>query len=55
VLTQCKESLIEHELVIIVDYVENYCSMVQDAVQGYNFSREKATLHPVIIHTYRYI
>jgi hypothetical protein len=29
--------------------------MVQDAVQGYNFSREKATLHPVIIHTYRYI
>ena len=45
-----KESITCNDLVILLDYAENYSFVVQDAVQGQHWNNRQATLHPFVIY-----
>ena len=45
-LKMAKENLSENELIILLDFAENYSFVVQDAVQGFHWENSQATLHP---------
>ena len=44
-LKMAKENLSENELIILLDFAENYSFIVQDAVQGFYWENSQATLH----------
>ncbi|KAK3924781.1 ARL14 effector protein [Frankliniella fusca] len=46
-----KNSLKPGEAVVVLDFSENYSFIVQDAVQGYHWSNDQATLHPFVVYT----
>ena len=45
-----KENLSENELIILLDFAENYCFVVQYAVQGFHWENSQATLHPFVAY-----
>ena len=45
-LGMAKENLSENELIILLDFAENYLFIVQDAVQGFYWENSQAILHP---------
>ena len=45
-----KEHLSENELIILLDFAENYSFVVQDAVQGFHWENSQATLHPFVAY-----
>lgn len=49
-LREAKESLKEGELIIIMDFSENYAFTVQEAVQAFHWNNNRATLFPVVIY-----
>ena len=49
-LTKLKESLSPNQLIVLLDFAENYSFIVQDAVQGHHWNNSQATLHPVVIY-----
>ena len=44
-LKMAKENLSENELIILLDFAENYSFVVQDAVQGFQWENSQATPH----------
>lgn len=49
-LKQIKEELKPGELIILMDFAENYAFVVQDAAQGFHWENSQATLHPFVIY-----
>ena len=49
-LTRLKESLSANQVIILLDFAENYSFVVQDAVQAYHYNNSQATLHPAVIY-----
>ena len=49
-LKMAKENLSENELIILLDFAENYSFVVQDAVQGFHRENSQATLHPFVAY-----
>ena len=49
-LKMTKENLSENELIILLDFAENYSFVVQDAVQGFHWENSQATLHPFVAY-----
>ena len=45
-----KEKLKENELIILLDFTENYSFVMQDAVQGYHWNNSQATFHPILVY-----
>ena len=45
-----KEELKENELIILLDFAENYTFIVQDDVQAYHWNNSQVTLHPIIVY-----
>ena len=43
-----KENLSGNELIILLDFAENYSFVVQDAAQGFRWENSQATLHPFV-------
>lgn len=50
-LKQRKEDLQEDEVIVLVDFAENYKFLVQDEIQGYHWNKSQCTLHPVVVYT----
>ena len=50
-LKQCKENLKEDEVIVLVDFAENYKFLVQDEIQGYHWNKSQCTLHPAVMYT----
>eukprot|EP00795_Rhopilema_esculentum_P010668 gene10668-biopygen13164 len=48
---QCKEDLKESEVIVLVDFAENYKFLVQDEIQGYHWNKSQCTLHPAVVYT----
>ena len=44
-----KENLSVNECVVVLDFTENYCFIVQDAVQSFKWNSFQATIHPFVI------
>jgi hypothetical protein len=40
-------------IVIAVDFPENYSFVALDAMQGYHWSSDQVTLHPIVIHMHQ--
>lgn len=49
-LKSLKENLTVGELVILMDFAENYSFIVQDATQGFHWENSQATLHPFVVY-----
>ena len=47
-LSSLKKSISTDEAIIILDFVENYSSIVHDAAQGFHWDNSQATLHPFV-------
>ena len=47
-LSSLKESISTDEAIIILDFVENYSFIVQDAAQAFHWDNSQATLHPFV-------
>ena len=45
-----KISLPEDEIIILVDFAENYAFVVQNEVQGFHWNKSQCTLHPAVIY-----
>ena len=45
-----KESIDKTACIALADFSENYSVPVQDAVQGWYFSKQQCTLHPIVIY-----
>ena len=45
-----KENLSENELIILLDFAENYSFVVQDAVQRFYWENSQTTLHPSVAY-----
>jgi len=42
----CKEDLVEGEVLVVMDFAENYSFVVQDEVQSFHWNNTMVTLHP---------
>ena len=49
-LKKIKENLALDEVLILLDFAENYSFIVQDAIQGYHWDNSQCTLHPFAIY-----
>ena len=49
-LDEKKNGLKEGEVVVQGDFAENYTFVVQDAIQGYHWTNDQATLHPFVYY-----
>ena len=45
-----RESLADNQALITLDLAENYTFIIQDAIQGYHWTNDQATLHPFSIY-----
>ena len=45
-----KNELKSNELIILMDFSENYSFVVQDAVQGFYWENSQTTLHPFVVY-----
>lgn len=48
--TECKSTLAPREVLVTVDFSENYSFVLQDAAQGYHWNNSQATIHPFIAY-----
>ena len=48
--TKCKTSLQAGEILVTVDFSENYSFILQDAAQGFHWNNAQATLHPFVAY-----
>ena len=46
-LNECKSNLKTDEIIILLDFSENYSFLVQDAVQGFHWENSQAPVHPL--------
>lgn len=49
-LKQLKENLKNSDIIILMDFAENYSFVVQDAVQGFHWENSQASLHPFVVY-----
>lgn len=49
-LTKKKENLCSNEVLVLVDFAENYQFLIQDEIQSFHWSKEYCTLHPVVLY-----
>ena len=49
-MKRCKEELADDEVIILLDFVDNFKFIVQDEVQSYHMNQQSCTLHPVVIY-----
>lgn len=49
-LQYCKENLAHSEILVILDFAENYSFLIQDEVQGYHWDNSQSTLHPFVVY-----
>lgn len=49
-LKDLKENLPENEIIVQMDFAENYAFIVQDASQSFHWNNLQATLHPIVIY-----
>ena len=47
---ECKSALTPREMVVTVDFSENYSFVLQDAAQGYHWNNSQATMHPFVAY-----
>lgn len=47
-LNHLKENLKVGEVIVLADFSENYSFIVQDAIQGYHWTNNQATVHPFV-------
>ena len=45
-----KDTLKPKQAIIIQDFAENYCFIVQDAIQGFQWNNSQATIHPFAVY-----
>jgi hypothetical protein len=45
-----KSKLPEAEVILLLDFAENYSFIVQDAAQGYHWDNSQCTLHPFVLY-----
>ena len=50
-LKDLKENLTSSEAIVLLDFAENYSFVCQDAVQGFHWNNDQATLHPFVVYT----
>ena len=66
IYSDCKSGLAPREMIVTVDFSENYSFIFQDAAQGFNWNNLQATIHPfaayfkkvvncVILHVATYV
>jgi hypothetical protein len=49
-LKDLKDNLKENEIIILLDFSENYSFIIQDEVQGYHWENSQCTVHPFVIY-----
>lgn len=49
-LQKVKDELKENKAVTILDFSENFSFVIQDSVQGYYWSNDQATIHPLVTY-----
>ena len=49
-LEHCKSTLPEDNALVLLDFVQNYSFVIQDAIQGYHWNNSQATLRPFVIY-----
>ena len=49
-LKYLKENMGLTELIIVCDFSENYCFIIQDEIQGFHWVNHQCTLHPFVIY-----
>lgn len=49
-LNNIKANLKVGEVVVLADFSENYSFIVQDAIQGYHWNNDQATVHPFVCY-----
>ena len=47
---QVKENLTDSQALVTLDFAENYTFLIQDAIQGFHWNNDQATLHPFSIY-----
>ena len=45
-----KDNLITGNFVVTLDFSENFAFVVQEAVQGFHWNNNQATVHPFVIY-----
>lgn len=45
-----KENLGDGEMLVLMDFAENYSFILQDEAQGYHWTNDSCTLHPVVLY-----
>jgi len=45
-----KSTLASREMLVTVDFSENYSFVLQDAAQGYHWNNSQATIHPFVAY-----
>ena len=48
--SDCKTTLAHREMLVTVDFYENYSFVLQDAAQGYRWNNSQATIHPFVAY-----
>ena len=49
-LSGLKENLSSSTCMVLADFAENYSMAVQDAVQGWHWTKQQCTIHPLVIY-----
>ena len=49
-LSEAKQTLDQYTCIILMDFAENYNFLVQDAIQGFYWQADQATLHPFAVY-----
>ena len=45
-----KETVSQDEAITLIDFAENYLVIIQDAVQGFQWEKSQAILHPFVVY-----
>jgi len=45
-----KDNLCDGEMLVLMDFAENYSFILQDEAQGYHWTNDACTLHPVVLY-----
>ena len=43
-------ALSEDNVLVLLDFAENYSFLIQEAIQGYHWNNSQATLHPFVVY-----
>ncbi len=49
-LKRMKQQLKENEMIVLLDFAQNYSFIVQDAIQGHHWNNSMATVHPYALY-----